>query len=692
MSSTTWTFRSELKDRVRVYHPDLSRFPGLRQHCAALLHRTHWLYGFRINTLSSTVVIRFPPDELSSLLSLLESCFIDPFADSTLETILSDENQLTNIIHNPSLKTALNRSFIIGSVLLVDTFIVTSPWILSVTSAVLIWPLIREFFDQVADRLKNESSSQLVPESSTELVLSTTLIAFGLSKELLVERLIGSSTAAIQSLNETTDGSSTQFLDFLDRLKLSVMLPCVQNNGSTVLCPLSNLSIGDCYNLTSGNHVYLPSIIVDGELVVLNSLSNGSSLPKKVGRGDQLSFGCSVLRGFAKCRTLETFDDISAFHIEDRYFDQFSASSFQKNIQSIYQRISPPLQLGCGLLSMFNGLTERAIGILSFSPSKDCERARISSSATALFDMRLNGVHVNDVLVLPTLSEVDHILISIDALHHFGVYQIVSTVVSINSLNYTIEPLQIIWSIAQYLQADVSTVFWGILENLHFDAIPIQSLGFDIDNMSHESCQVSFVGYPTFLLNFYNDGDDIIVHISQGSLYSSELRLRWVPNPDYLLVSNQLSSLGVSISVFGSHCGRFDESNTRLQSVTKCRQSSSGKIAVLGDVVADIPALACADVAIGFNYDEEGFISKTVCDIILAGDLLWLSRLVVLGRNFSRSSQTNNTLLVISSVLLTGLSLFATFTPLQLLVLFNAAPLLAEINTIRNLSISSSRL
>ena len=182
------------------------------------------------------------------------------------------------------------------------------------------------------------------------------------------------------------------------------------------------------------------------------------------------------------------------------------------------------------------------------------------------------------------------------------------------------------------------------------------------------------------------------MNIAQGSVYSSQLRLRWVPDPDYLLVSSQLSSLGVSISTFGSHCGSLDESNSRLQCVVNCRQSSSGKVAVLGDVVADIPALACADVAIGFNYDEEGFISKTVCDIILAGDLLWLSRLVVLSRNFSRSSQANNTLLVISSVLLTGLSLFATFTPLQLLVMFNAAPLLAEINTIRNLSVSSSRL
>ena len=692
MSSTPWILRSELKDRVRVYHPDLSRFPGLRQHCAALLHRTHWLYGFRINTFSSTVVIRFPPGELGSLLSLLEGCFIDPFADSTLETILSDENQFTNIVHNPSLKSTLNRSFVLGSVLLVDTFIVISPWILSVTSAVLIWPLIREFFDQVADRFANESSSQLLPESSAELVLSTSLIVSGLSKELLVDCFIGSSTSAIQSLNESTDGSSAQFLDFLDRLKSSVMLPCIQNNDTIVLSPLSDVSVGDCYNLNSGNHVYLPSIVVDGELVVSNSLSNGSSLPIKVERGDQLPLGSSVLHGFAKCKILEAFDDISDFQIDDRHLDQFSASSFQKKTQSIYHKIYPPLQLGLGFLSLFNGLTERAIGILSFSPSKDCERARISSSATALFDMQLNGVHVNDVLVLPTLSEVEHILISIDALHHFGSYQIVSSVISNNSLNYTIEPLQILWSIAQYLQADVSTVFWGILENLFFDAIPIQSLEFDVVNSSHESCLVSLVGHPTFLFQFYNDGDDLIVHIAQGFVYSSQLRLRWVPDPDYLLVSSQLSSLGVSISTFGSHCGSLDESNSRLQCVANCRQSSSGKVAVLGDVVVDIPALACADVAIGFNYDEEGFISKTVCDIILAGDLLWLSRLVVLSRNFSRSSQANNTLLVISSVLLTGLSLFATFTPLQLLVLFNAAPLLAEINTIRNLSVSSSRL
>ncbi|NCG17143.1 MAG: hypothetical protein GWP23_09365, partial [Synechococcales cyanobacterium H12SWP_bin.12] len=405
-----------------------------------------------------------------------------------------------------------------------------------------------------------------------------------------------------------------------------------------------------------------------------------------------LPFGSSVLYGFAKCKVLEAFDDISDFQIDDRQLDQFSASSFQKNIQSTYQKIFPPLQLGLGFLSMFNGFIERAIAILSFSPSVDCERARISTSATALFDMQLNGVHVNDVLVLPTLSEVEHILVSVDALHHFGVYQIVSSVISNNSLNYTIEPLQILWSIAQYLHADVSTVFWGILENLNFDAIPIQSLVFDVVNQSQESCQVSFVGLPIFLLKFYNDGDDFIVQVEQGSVYSSELRVRWVPDPDYLLVSSQLSSLGISITTFGSHCGSLDESKSRLQCVSNCRQLSSGKVAVLGDVVVDIPALACADVSIGFNYDEEGFISKTACDIILAGDLLWLSRLVVLSRNFSRSSQANNTLLVISSVLLTGLSLFATFTPLQLLVLFNAAPLLAEINTIRTLSASSSRL
>ena len=37
----------------------------------------------------------------------------------------------------------------------------------------------------------------------------------------------------------------------------------------------------------------------------------------------------------------------------------------------------------------------------------------------------------------------------------------------------------------------------------------------------------------------------------------------------------------------------------------------------MGDVIDDIAAMATADVAIGLAEDENGFITKTVCDVIL---------------------------------------------------------------------------
>ena len=71
---------------------------------------------------------------------------------------------------------------------------------------------------------------------------------------------------------------------------------------------------------------------------------------------------------------------------------------------------------------MFSGLTERAIGVLSFNPAEATERSKLSSAETALLDMRLNQVHIADVRALKTLSDLSTVLISIDALHYFGNY------------------------------------------------------------------------------------------------------------------------------------------------------------------------------------------------------------------------------------------------------------------------------
>ena len=121
-------------------------------------------------------------------------------------------------------------------------------------------------------------------------------------------------------------------------------------------------------------------------------------------------------------------------------------------------------------------------------------------------------------------------------------------------------------------------------------------------------------------------------------------------------------------------------------------QKNGSKVAYLGDVVDDIAAMAAADVAIGLSEDEQGFISKTVCDVILGGDILWLSRIIVLSHNYVQANRFNTNLIVGSSLLLAAASCVAAFSPLQTILLFNAAPVIAEINTLRSLTLSSSRI
>ena len=121
-------------------------------------------------------------------------------------------------------------------------------------------------------------------------------------------------------------------------------------------------------------------------------------------------------------------------------------------------------------------------------------------------------------------------------------------------------------------------------------------------------------------------------------------------------------------------------------------QKNGSKVAYLGDVVDDIAAMAAADVAIGLSEDEQGFISKTVCDVILGGDIHWLSRIIVLSHNYVQANRFNTNLIVGSSFLLAAASCVATFSPLQTILLFNAAPVIAEINTLRSLTSSCSRI
>jgi hypothetical protein len=345
-------------------------------------------------------------------------------------------------------------------------------------------------------------------------------------------------------------------------------------------------------------------------------------------------------------------------------------------------------------------LTERAIAFFSFNPFTESNRSKISSAETALVDMAMNQVHISDARVLTELSEVDKLLISVNAVRH------------VCSLNWyedifisTWQPgdlIQILYSIADFMNADISEVFWGILTEYQGDSLTIESVEMNVggDNNQFYFYNVQLSGMASVVIKFSREVPSfdptaidyrVIIEFSQHDQVFGQLHLDWSTGEVLSNTIRQLNSLGVSVELVGFlSLSRDDEAIYRLSQVIELQKQSS-RVAYLGDVIVDIPAMSQANVAIGMSHDENGFVSKTVCDVILGNDALWLSRLIALGRNFKDAVSFNSKLITVSSVLLTIASLASRLTPLQAIAFFNLAPILAELNTIKSLNSTSSR-
>ena len=690
MDSAAWSLRSELPNRVRVFHPGLAESIGLRRHCSALLHRTHWLLGHRINVVSSTVVLRFEPHNKSELIRLLDLCFLDPDLDASIEQALSYENTLTAITRSASFRRSVNGAVLCGSVLFLEGISLLPPFGLSVLATWLTAPLWLEFFKQLKERCSGHVPlKSLLPPASVETALSATLISSGLARESLVEKFLTNVTGAIQSTTKNSDGSSVALTDFLHRLGASVALRSADGDSASASCYLADAVVGQRYGLVSRDHVYLPSQLVDGQVLVLTTLNDGSSLPQLFKAGDVLPFGSQVIRGEATCEVLTVFADIPEFQVKDTLLEDFELGKQQKQWVSIYKQVMPPFQLGFGLWALANGMVERAVGVLGFDPSKDCQNSALSSAETAMIDMALNQVHISDVRVLSTLAEISEVFVSTDALKRLGTYRFSEHYYSSGNASAG-SLIQILGSVALYLDADPESVFWGVLVDQEYEPLELSDFSILPDDGSSVVYRFLMDNQLIEMEILHCDDDFKIIFASDQKSYG-ELILTWTPGADFKLVRQQLESLGVSMSILGHDSGSTAETSCRLSAVHSA-QADGAKVAYLGDVIEDIPAMSCADVAVGMSSDDVGFISKTVCDLILGGDILWLSRLIVLSRRYVETNQMNSNIIVGSSLFVSIASVISMLSPLQAIALFNMLPVMAEINTVRALNPVSSRI
>jgi hypothetical protein len=292
------------------------------------------------------------------------------------------------------------------------------------------------------------------------------------------------------------------------------------------------------------------------------------------------------------------------------------------------------------------------------------------------------------------------VLISVNALGCLGSFHVKEKVIARSAQGF--DPFQVLFSIAAYTKSDPTTLFWGILEGMEFSPLLITSLDVGSIETSRSIYNVEFEHGDSFTIVFDRDQrfspksiDDmsctIDIRFLKDDAEVCRLFIVWSPDPSLQSVIDGLMMLGVEVSIVGQLCaGSSDESARRLQHVVSL-QNLDNKVAYLGDVVNDIHAMAKADIAIGMTDDEKGFISKTICDVILGGNITWLLRVVTLSRRYAEAVSFNSSLITFSSMATSLAAFIATMSPLQLIALFNLGPILAEINTIRSLSGSPVR-
>tara|TARA_A100001011_G_scaffold373601_1_gene433204 strand:+ start:806 stop:2950 length:2145 start_codon:yes stop_codon:yes gene_type:complete len=699
-----WVIRSEIDGRLRIFHPGLSNSLGLRRHCGSVLHRTHWLISHRINVVSSTVVIRFPLGNREHLLTVLNRCFVDPFSDTSLETALAQENQLVDIVKSQSFHHAVRNGALCASVLAFDSLMVVPPLALATSAIVLNLPLLRHFLRSIWKWLFGDAvTTQNLLQSSVEVALSTTLISGGLARESLLDGLLDSSKEALQSISQSTGGRSKEFVDFIERLKNAVLISPVDRS-SLEPCG-SKLSLGEVepgmlYSITIGQHVFLHARLVKGELLVVNALLDGSSLPLRLVVGDEINFGAYVLQGEAVCEALQSFSEAPVLSIEETIWSETSSNSPGAPLENLYRSLAPPLQLGFGMWSLVNGLTERAISFLAFNPLNESEKCKLSSAETALVDMALNQVHIADARVLSNLSAVDNVLISINALQQLGSFECREQFIDRSLANDDL--IQILYSIALSIKADPATVFWGVLTDVEMTPLPVQSLEVNAGELSQASYVVKFDHQSAITIRFYKEESVVdsgylasqnIVEFSRSEGVLGRLLIDWSLSDRFSELFNQLRSLNVNVEVVGDDL-RASGSQEPLFRCSRVKQlkRNGATVAYLGDVIDDIPAMSCADVAIGLSNDDTGFVSKTVCDVILGGDPMWLSRLIVLSRRYESATKINSSSIVALTCATSLAGFVSALTPAQSIALFNLVPIVAELNTLFALSSSASRI
>ena len=478
-------------------------------------------------------------------------------------------------------------------------------------------------------------------------------------------------------------------------------------NGQFESKHLSTVGPEAIVQIKTREHSFLTGTIDEGEVLVVNRLFNGDWRPQRLSVGDTLAAGALIISGEAKIKVSMGFAAEASYALLRDHFDnQAQDETALESCVDRYKAVMPPLLMAAGGSFLLAGTPERAISALQFSPVKDWENSSIASRLTAVANLRLHQIQVRHPDSLYTLGKIRHLVISRSCLDRLSGIRVKEQMEpSAKIAHGTL--IQLLAGVQRWVCGADGTPIWSDQLEQVANPIPVESVvihdlitGWEIttkdgrqwlvrqqpqDNtveLRHhlDPLAVSLNGQPVGTVSLLSETDDHWVNACD-QLRAIGIELHLVSSDEHERLTEISEQLGIHPSKVHGPCSASE----RLELVRQL-QANGERVAFIGYVISDLPALSQADVSIGMDSDDDSRYTAHLCDLTLPANALWLPKLIRISRRLQSKRDQNFALLGGSQLIASLATAAGWIMPLQTILLADIPLLIAEINNLLALS------
>jgi len=702
---------SDLPGRLRIGSERLNQCPDLRRHCFLTLSRCHWLDHLRVNALAGSVCLKFQEHRRALLPALLLEALTLPLLDHDAERLLEALVETPNSL-SPVLTRILGHGGTCALLLFLELLLPVPAILVGTATAAMLLPAARKAWKSLLQRRE-------LPQELLEVGFSSLMISQGLSSETLVHLTFADVTAALQNVaavdvtESTAIGSGTSGVTRYSRDLFSQM-------GKQTILQLSSPSpgpralvevrAGDRFEGLPRSYVYLQSRVISGEIAVLTRLVNGNYCPHVLGPGDQVAPGTFVIRGSAELEVLLPMQDHVSYGLPqdlELFEARTSTNRFEIRLEAV-RKVLLPFTLAFGSYWFATGATHRALGVLQFNPISDWKISQMASRLTAMAQLKPHGLRIQKPSSLPLLGQVQDVVISRSCLDSMGGME-----VRAHAAADLAEGDTFLESLLAGTQAFLTThVGLSLLSNqLLFQVEPLEVQGVDLapqgGGWDVSLANGRFIQLREALLpqKHISGAHDTALEVRDGDQLLGHLELVSTPQPRWTTLCRTLQQMGIRIHLVGAESqaameglvGELELNETMATLQGECSseqrfhlvqqlQAQGSVVAYVGYTVADMQALAQADVSLGVDIDDESLFIESLCDVLLGTDIFWIARIIALGRRLESTTNSNFALIGSTHLISVVATMAGWINPLQTLLLSDLPLCLAEVRNLTTLS------